>query len=184
MSTSRIHTPASIEASPAAAHPLLEAVKKQLGVVPNLFRVVANSPAALEGYLGLNGALGKGQLDAPTRERIAMAVAEINGCDYCLSAHTYLGKNVAKLDDAELAANREGGSKDATAEAAVRFATKVVRERGHVTDADVQAVKAAGYSDGQVIEIVLHVALNTLTNYVNEVAKTAIDFPVVTHRAK
>jgi uncharacterized peroxidase-related enzyme len=163
---------------------MLEAVKKQLGVVPNLFRVVANSPAALEGYLGLNGALGKGQLDARTRERIAMAVAEINGCDYCLSAHTYLGKNLAKLDDAELAANREGGSMDAMAGAAVRFATKVTRERGHVTEADVQAVKAAGYSDAQVIEIVLHVALNTLTNYVNEVAKTEIDFPVVTHRAK
>ncbi|MCY1014546.1 carboxymuconolactone decarboxylase family protein [Pyxidicoccus sp. MSG2] len=181
---SRIPTPASIEASPAAARPLLEAVKKQLGVAPNLFRVVANSPAALEGYLGLNGALGKGQLDARTRERIAMAVAEINGCDYCLSAHTYLGKNLAKLDDAELAANREGGSMDAMAAAAVRFASKVTRERGHVTDADVQAVKAAGYSDGQVIEIVLHVALNTLTNYVNEVAKTEIDFPVVQHRAK
>ena len=125
--TSRIHTPASIEESPAAAQPLLEAVKKQLGVMPNLFRMVANSPAALEGYLGLNGALGKGQLDARTRERIALAVAELNGCDYCLSAHTYLGKNLAKLDDAELAANREGGSQDATADAAVRFAGAVVR---------------------------------------------------------
>jgi uncharacterized peroxidase-related enzyme len=181
---SRIPTPASIEASPAPAQPLLEAVKKQLGVVPNLFRVVANSPAALEGYLGLNGALGKGQLDARTRERIAMAIAELNGCDYCLSAHTYLGKNLARLDDAELAANREGGSQDAMAAAAVRFAARVAHQRGHVSDADVQAVKAAGYSDGQVIEIVLHVALNTLTNYVNEVAKTEIDFPVVTHRPK
>ena len=181
---SRIHTPASIEASPVAAQPLLEAVKKQLGLVPNLFRVVGNSPAALEGYLGLNGALGKGQLDARTRERIALAVAEINGCDYCLSAHAYLGTNVAKLDAAEIAANREGGSSDVKANAALRFATKVVRERGHVSDADVQAVKDAGYNDAQVIEIVLHVALNTLTNYVNEVAKTEIDFPVVTHRAK
>lgn len=181
---SRIQTPASIEASPVAAQPLLEAVKKQLGIVPNLFRVVGNSPAALEGYLGLNGALGKGQLDARTRERIALAVAEINGCDYCLSAHAYLGTNVAKLDAAEIATNREGGSSDVKANAALRFATKVVRERGHVSDTDVQAVKDAGYNDAQVIEIVLHVALNTLTNYVNEVAKTEIDFPVVTHRAK
>ncbi len=181
---SRLHTPSSIEASPAAAQPLLEAVKKQLGVAPNLFRVVANSPAALEGYLGLNGALGKGQLDAKTRERIALAVAEINGCDYCLSAHTYLGEKVAKLDAAEMMANREGGSKDAKADAAVRFAAKVVRMRGHVDATDVQAVKDAGYGDGEVIEIVLHVALNTLTNYVNEVAKTEIDFPVVTHRAR
>ena len=84
----RLPTPASIEASPTAAQPLLNAVKKQLGVVPNLFRVVGNSPAALEGYLGLNGALGKGELEAATRERIALAVAEVNACDYCLSAHT------------------------------------------------------------------------------------------------
>ena len=181
---SRIQTPASIEESPAAAQPLLEAVKKQLGVVPNLFRVVGNSPAALEGYLGLNGALAKGTLDARTRERIALAVAEANACDYCLSAHTYLGKNLAKLDDAEMAANREGGSQDKTAEAAVRFAVAIVRERGHVSAADVHAVKGAGYTDAQIVEIILHVALNTLTNYVNEVAKTEIDFPVVTAHAR
>ena len=181
---SRIHTPASVEASPAESQPLLAAVKQQLGVVPNLFRLVGDSPAALAGYLGLNGALARGLLDARTRERIALAVAEVNGCDYCLSAHTYLGKHAAKLDDVEIAANREGGSTDVRADAAVRFAVKVVRERGHVGDADVQAVQAAGYSDGQVVEIVLHVALNTLTNYVNEVAKTAIDFPIVAHRAK
>ena len=180
---SRIPTPASIEAAPAAAQPLLEAVKKQLGVVPNLFRLVANSPAALEGYLGLNGALGKGALDARTRERIALAVAEINGCSYCLSAHTYLGKNLAKLDEAELAANRRGASNDPKADAAVRFAVKVVNNRGHVSDTDLAAVRMAGYSDAQIIEIVLHVALNTLTNYVNEVAKTDIDFPVVSTRA-
>ena len=179
----RLPTPASIEASPTAAQPLLNAVKKQLGVVPNLFRVVGNSPAALEGYLGLNGALGKGELEAATRERIALAVAEVNGCDYCLSAHTYLGKNLAKLSEAEIAANRDGMSTDSKADAAVRFAVKLVNARGHVSDADVQAVKKAGYNDAQVIEIVLHVALNTLTNYVNEVAKTEIDFPVVTAKA-
>jgi uncharacterized peroxidase-related enzyme len=181
---SRLPTPASIEASPAASQPLLEAVKKQLGVVPNLFRLVGNSPAALEGYLGLNGALAKGALEAPTPERIALAVAEVNGCDYCLSAHSYLGKNLAKLSDAEIAANRNGGSTDTKADAAVRFAVKLVNARGHVSEADVKAVKAAGYTDAQVIEIVLHVALNTLTNYVNEVAKTEIDFPVVTANAK
>ena len=176
---SRILTPASIEASPAAAQPLLAAVKQQLGVVPNLFRVVGNSPAALEGYLGLNAALAKGTLDARTRERIALAIAEINGCSYCLSAHTYLGKNVAKLDDTEILANRHGTSNDAKAAAAVRFAAKIVRERGHLGEVDVQAVKNAGYDDAQIIEIILHVALNTLTNYVNEVVKTEIDFPIV-----
>ena len=147
--------------------------------MPNLFRLVGNSPAALEGYLGLNGGLAKGALEAPTRERIALAVAEVNGCDYCLSAHSYLGKNLAKLTDVEIAANRNGGSSDSKADAAVRFAVKLVNARGHVSDADIKAVKDAGYTDGQVIEIVLHVALNTLTNYVNEVAKTEIDFPVV-----
>lgn len=176
---SRILTPATLDAAPASARPMLEAVKKQLGVVPNLFRMVANSPAALEGYLGMSGALAKGTLPAPTRERIALAVAQINGCGYCLSAHTYLGKNVAKLDDAEIVANRHGGSHDPKADAAVRFAAKVALERGHVADADVQAVRMAGYDDAQIVEIVQHVALNTWTNYINEVAKTEIDFPVV-----
>ena len=179
---SRIPTPASIDAAPAASRPLLEGVKKQLGSVPNLFRIVSTSPAALEGYLGLFGALNKGILPAPTRERIALAVAGVHGCAYCLSAHSYLGKNLAKLDDAELAANRAGTSNDPKADAAVRFAVKVVQARGHVSEANLHDVKAAGYDDAQVIEIVLHVALNTLTNYVNEVAKTDIDFPVVTAR--
>lgn len=175
----RIPTPATIESAPAPAQPLLQAVHKQLGVVPNLFRLVANSPAALEGYLSLSGALAKGQLPAPTRERIALAVAEINGCDYCLSAHSYLARNLAKLDDAEIAANRGGGSGDAKADAAVRFAAKVTRLRGHVSNEDFAAVKAAGYTDAQVIEIVQHVALNTWTNYINTVGATEIDFPLV-----
>ncbi len=179
---SRINTPASIEASPAASQGMLEAVKKQLGLVPNLFRVIANSPAALEGYLGLNGALAKGKLDAKTRERLALTVAEINRCDYCLSAHTYLGKNVAKLADAELDANRAGESSDPKAAAALRFASSVARERGHISAADLAAVKAAGYDDAEIIEIVEHVALNTLTNYINSVAATDIDFPVVKSR--
>jgi uncharacterized peroxidase-related enzyme len=180
---SRLPTPASIETSPAASQPLLQAVKKQLGMVPNLFRLVGNSPAALEGYLGLNGALAKGALEAPTRERIALAIAEINGCSYCLSAHSYLGKNLAKLSDTEIAANRDGHSADPKADAAVAFAVAVIKARGHVADADIRNVRDAGYNDAQVIEIVLHVALNTLTNYVNEVAKTEIDFPVVTAKA-
>src|SRR6266849_8161579 len=175
---SRIPTPATIEAAPVAAQPLLQAVKNQLGIVPNLFRLVSNSPAALEGYLGLSAALSKGRLPAPTRERIALAVAEENGCSYCLSAHTYLGKNLAKLDEAEISVNRKGASNDSKADAAVRFAVKLVQERGHVSEDDVHAVKAVGYDDAQVIEIVLHVALNTWTNFINAVGATDIDFPV------
>ncbi|MFT4096769.1 MAG: carboxymuconolactone decarboxylase family protein [Rhodoblastus sp.] len=176
---SRLNIPQSIDAAPAASRPLLEAVKKQIGSAPNLFRLVSNSAAALEGYLGLSGALAKGSLPAPTRERIALAVAEINGCNYCLAAHTYLGKNVAKLDEAEIAANRGGASNDPKADAAVRFAAKVTQQRGKVSDDDVRAVRLAGYDDAQIVEIVQHVALNTWTNYVNEVARTKVDFPAV-----
>lgn len=178
----RIATPSSIAAAPAASQPMLQAVEKQLGVVPNLFRMVANSPAALEGYLGMMGALAKGRLPAPTRERIALAIAEINGCNYCLSAHTYLGKNLARLDDAEMIANRHGGSSDPKAAAAVRFAARVAQSRGHVGQEDLAAVRLAGYDDGEIIEIVQHVVLNVWTNYINEVAQTEIDFPVVSAR--
>jgi uncharacterized peroxidase-related enzyme len=176
---SRLSLPATIEAAPAASRSLLQAVQAQFGVLPNTFRLVATSPAALEGFVGLFNALNKGTLPAPTRERIALAVAEVNRCAYCLAAHSYVGKNLAKLDDAEIAANRRGRSNDAKADAAVRFAAKVARERGQVSVDDINTVKAAGYDDAQVIEIVLHVALNTWTNYINEVAKTDIDFPPV-----
>lgn len=180
----RIATPAAIAAAPVAAQPLLAAVGHERGLVPNELRVVAQSPAALQGYLGLSRALDHGALDDKTRARIALAVAEANRCDYSVSAHSYLGTYVAKLDDADLAACRDGRSTDAKADAAVRFAVAVVAARGHVSDAEVRAVKAAGYGDAQVIEIVVHVALNTLSNYVNEVAQTEIDFPIVAHRAK
>lgn len=174
---SRLTIPAR-EDAPLNSQPLLDAVEKQLGVVPNLFRLVGISTAALEGYLGLNGALGR-TLDGKTRERIALAVAQANGCDYCLSAHTYLGLNLAKIDDAEIALNRAGHSGDAKADAALVFARKVLDTRGRVSDADLAAVRLAGFGEPQVIEIVASVALNVLTNYVNNVAQTDIDFPVV-----
>lgn len=180
----RIAIPATIADAPEASRPLLTAVEKQLGSVPNMFRAIATSPQALEGYLAMSGALGKGRLPAATRERIALAVAEVNGCDYCLSAHTYLGRNLAKLDDAEITANRSGASNDPKADAAVRFAAKVARERGRVSDADFAAVQAAGYTDAQIIEIVQHVALNVWTNLFNNTFQTAIDFPVVTARTQ
>ncbi|WP_420409766.1 carboxymuconolactone decarboxylase family protein [Hoeflea sp.] len=175
----RIPLPASIEDTPQSARPMLEQVKAQLGSVPNLFRLTATSPAALRGYLGLSGALSGGELDAPTRERVALAVSQLNSCQYCLAAHTYIGKNIAKLDDAEIAANRKGGSSDPRADVAVRFAVKLVETRGSVSDADLSAVKLAGFSDAEIVEIIAHVALNTLTNYLNEALGTPIDFPAV-----
>ena len=174
----RIPTPATIDAAPEASRPLLQQVTKMLGSAPNMFRLVAQSPAALEGHLGLFGALSKGSLPAATSERIALAIAEYNGCGYCLSAHTYLAGNLAKLSPEEIAANRSGRSTDAKANAAVVFARKVAELRGHVADTDLAAVRAAGYDDAQIVEIVQHVALNVWTNYLNEVARTEIDFPV------
>ena len=176
---SRIPTLPSIEAAPMAAQPMLSTIQKQMGSVPNVFRVLANSPAALEGYLGLNGAISKGTLGPKMRERIYLAIAQFNECSYCLSAHSYFAKNMAKLDDAEIAANRKGTSSDPKADAAVRFAVKVAGERGHVDDDDIKEVKAAGYTDGEIVEIVVAVATITLTDYINEVAKTEIDFPAI-----
>ncbi|MBM3496832.1 MAG: carboxymuconolactone decarboxylase family protein [Armatimonadetes bacterium] len=161
---------------------MLAAVNQQLGMVPNLMKLVGQSPAALEGYLSLNGALGKGKLNHRLRESIALTVAEFNGCDYCLSAHTYLGRNVAKLSDAEVGAARAGTSADPKTAAALQFARRVAETRGRVEDSDLAALKAAGFDEASIVEIVVNVALNVLTNYVNNVALTDIDFPEVSAR--
>ena len=174
---SRLAIPARDDV-PEASKPILDAVDKQLGTVPNMFGLIAQSPAALQGYVANNGALGK-TLDVKTRERIALAVAEVNGCDYCLSAHSYLGLNLAKISPEEIALNRMGRSGDTKADAAVRFAVKVVRERGHIAEADIEAVRDAGFSDGEIIEIIAVAAENIFTNLLNVVADTDIDFPVV-----
>lgn len=174
---SRLTIPA-LDDVPEGSKPILDAVHKQLGVVPNMFRLIATSPAALQGFTGNNGALTK-TLDLKTRERIALAVAQVNGCDYCLSAHSYLGRNLAKITPEEVALNRKGDSGDPKAAAAVRFATKAVRERGQVTGGDIQAVREAGFTDSQIVEIIAVTAENVFTNLLNVVAQTDIDFPVV-----
>ncbi len=178
---SRLSIP-TVDNAAEAAKPLLAAVQKQFGMVPNLMKVAGHSPAALEGYLALNGALGKGKLTAALRERIALAVAEYNGCDYCLSAHTYMGTNLAKLSSTEVAAARDGHSEDAGAQAALQFALRVAQSRGRVSDADIATLRLAGFDEASVIEIVAHVAINVLTNYINNVVQTPIDFPVVQAR--
>lgn len=174
---SRIPTPASIEAAPTAAQPTLNAVKARLGKAPNLYLLTATSPETLEGLLALSGSLGKGALDAATRKRIALAVANVNGCDYCNAAHGYIAKNLAKLSDEEITLNRSGRSSDAKADAAVRLAVEVAVKRGKVAETDLAEASKAGLSDAELVEIVGHVALNTLTNYINETFKTPIDFP-------
>jgi uncharacterized peroxidase-related enzyme len=161
------------------AKELFNAINAKFGVVPNMMRTMGNSPAFLEGYLNLSGALSGGTLGAKISALIALTVAEINGCNYCLSAHTYLGANLAKLDAEIMEAARLGKAKDARTNAILKFAQTLVTKRGHVSDADVTTVKSSGVTEGEVGEIVGHVALNILTNYFNNTANTQIDFPKV-----
>lgn len=166
------------EEATGRARQLLETVERKLGPVPNIMRVMANSPATLEGYLNFSGALASGKLDQKLRERIAIAVASANSCDYCLSAHTAVGK-LAGLSSEELASAQRGEAADERSAAALRFALKLVRARGWAGDDDIAALKQAGFGDGEIIEIVATVALNIFTNYFNHVAETEIDFPLV-----
>ncbi|MFZ6800501.1 carboxymuconolactone decarboxylase family protein [Undibacterium sp. Di24W] len=179
---SRLAIP-TVDNAVEASKPLLAAVQKQLGIVPNLMKLVGNSPAALEGYLSLNGALAKGSLSVQLRERIALTIAEYNACDYCLSAHDYLGRNVAKISAGEIDAARAARSEDARTEAALQFALRVAQSRGRVNDVELATLRAAGFDDAAIIEIVANVAVNVLTNYINNVALTDIDFPAVHAKA-
>jgi uncharacterized peroxidase-related enzyme len=171
-----------IETAPEKARPKLEKVKAMFGSVPNLFRIMANSPAALEGYLGLSGALAGGVFDLATRERIAIAVAEVNGCTYCLSAHTYIGRTMGKMDEGDLALAREGHAEDRRANAAVELAVAVTRGGGRVGAEAIAAAREAGLTEAAILEVFGHVALNVLTNYVNIALETEVDFPVVAAR--
>lgn len=169
------------EAAPAQSQPLLAAVQKKLGIVPNLFKTLAHSSAALQYYLAGSEALGNGALPAALREQLALTTAGVNECDYCASAHTLIGKG-AGIGAGELADNLRGRSGDAKTQAALDFATAIVRTRGRVADAQLHAVRAAGYSEAEVVEIIAHVAVNIFTNYFNHIAGTEVDFPSVDAR--
>lgn len=162
---------------------MLDGVKKGLGVLPNMFRVAAQSSSVLEALTSLFGAASKGHLDAKTREAIALTVSEIDGCDYCLSAHSFLGKG-AGLKEVDLEQAREGKANDVRLGAILAFAKTVTERRGRIGEQDLAAVRRAGLSDAEILDIVTNVALTTFTNYLNEVAKTEIDFPVVHHRPR
>lgn len=176
---SRLTIPESINDAPEPSQPLLTAVKAKLGMVPNLFRLVANNPAALKGYLALSESLTEGVLPIQLQEAIALAIAEVNRCTYCLSAHSFIAANLAKMADSEIKSNRSGLSQDPKIQAALQFAVAVSELNGRVNDQLLDTVKQAGYSDAEIIEIILHVALNTWTNSVNNVADTDVDFPLV-----
>lgn len=157
---------------------LLETVKKKMGAVPNITRALANSPAALRGYLEFSGALAEASLSARVREQIALAVAEVNGCGYCLSAHSFIGAKLG-LDATTIEDSRRSTASDPKTRAVLGLARELVLRRGELRDADLRTARDAGITDGEIAEIVGVVALNLFTNYFNHVAKTPIDFPEV-----
>lgn len=179
-------TPAFAPVDPATATgkaaALLAEVQKTLGLTPNMAKVMANSPALLKGYLALNGALSGGVLPAGVRERLAIATAEYNGCAYCLSAHTYIGANIARLDADELEQARDGHASDPHTAALLALSDAIARGHGTVDDAVLRKAREAGATDAEIGEVVGHLALNVLTNYFNILAAVDNDWPVVTPR--
>jgi len=160
---------------------LLDAVKAKFRVVPNLTKVMANSPAVLEGYISFSGALAHGALDPKLREQLAIEVADQNSCQYCLSAHTAIGKMTGlTIEELELA--RSANSTTPKTTAALQFARQLVESKGQISDAEVEAVRRAGYSDAEIAEIIAHVALNIFTNYFNNATGVEVDFPKIALR--
>lgn len=178
----RIAPLSAADASPEVTS-TFAAIKSKLGGVPNIFMTMAAAPAVLNGYLAFSDATGKGKLSAKVREQIALVIANTNGCDYCASAHQAIGK-MAGLSPEDVARALGGQGTDAKTTAALTFAKSVLADRGHVSDAALAAVRAAGWSDEEILEITANVALNVFTNYFNSVAGTDIDFPrISTNRA-
>lgn len=177
---SRLHA-IQTESATGKARQLLEAVQAKLNITPNMTRVMANSPAVLEAYLQFSGALAGGALDAKLREELALEVGEQNACQYCVSAHTAIGKMVG-LSDSEIDSARKAESVSPRNAAALRFARAVVASKGNISDSDLAAVRSAAFSDGEIAEIIAHVALNIFTNYFNTAAAVEVDFPKIALR--
>lgn len=165
------------ENAPEGSKSILNDFQQKMGKVINIFKVMANAPAALKTYLGISKALDEKTLDGATAERIGLALASVNGCEYCTAAHSYLAKGA--LSEEEIANARNGKSNDAKAQAALDFAVAVMKKAGTVSDEELEAVKKAGFSEGEVLEIVAVVTLNFFTNAINNVAHTPVDFPKV-----
>lgn len=157
---------------------LFEAIQQKLGIVPNFLRVFANSPDALQAFLGFHHIAENGELDPSTRERIALALAQQNECEYCLSAHTAIGRK-AGLNTEEINSNRAGDSQDAKAAVAVKFAKALVEHTGEVTSNELLELRNVGYSEAEIVEIITHVGLNLLTNILGKASRVDIDFPKV-----
>ncbi len=162
---------------------LLARIHQAFGATPNMFKAVSNSPAALESMWGSFGALGGGKLGAKLGEHIAVAIADRNDCEYCLAAHTVLGRQAGASAE-EMGAAQAGQSSDPKTAAALRFALAVVNNRAKIDDGQVEELRAVGFGDEEIMEIMAHVALNLFTNYVNVAFKVPLDFPAVKLRAK
>ncbi|HEY4337154.1 MAG TPA: carboxymuconolactone decarboxylase family protein [Puia sp.] len=167
------------ESATGKAKDLFTAVQGKLGSVPNMFRTMGNSPAVLEGYLSFNAAMAGGTLGAKLGELIALTIANANGCEYCNAAHSFIGEKMVRIDTGSLADAREGHSDDPRIAAALEFARTLVEKKGQVSDADVNKLRGAGYTDGGIAEVIAHVALNVFTNYFNTAARVVVDFPRV-----
>lgn len=172
----------SVETAASTSKELLSSIGKSLGMVPNMAGAMANSPAVLASWVQFNTALAGGDLPAPTRERIALLSAETNGCAYCLSAHAALGR-MAGLSPEEIESARDGVASDPAAAAALVFAQRLLETRGGVDPSDINRIREAGFTDGQITEIVGAVALNLFTNIFNRAFDVEIDFPHVEPRA-
>ncbi|HTL18162.1 MAG TPA: carboxymuconolactone decarboxylase family protein, partial [Patescibacteria group bacterium] len=165
-------------AATGKAKTLLDAVQSRFGMTPNSMRTMASSPAVLDAFLNLSGALAGGMLDAKAREQIALAVAEVNGCGYCLSAHAAVGKLVG-LDDDMISQARRVKAANTKTGALLSLAQAITLQRGEISDETFRTARRAGLTDGEIAEVVANVALNIFTNYFNLVARTEIDFPFV-----
>lgn len=165
-------------AAPAASAAILMQIQSAFGLVPNMFKALANSPAALASMWGSFGALGRGRIGTKLGEQIAVAVADRNHCTYCLAAHTMLGQK-AGATSAEMADAQRGCSTDPRTAAALAFAVKVVENRAAIEATDVAELRALGFDDEAIVEILAHVALNLFTNYVNVALDVPVDFPAV-----
>lgn len=177
----RITQVADRDATPETAS-LFEAIKKKIGMVPNLYRVAGNQPAALAGLLGLNEALAGGGFDARTREAIALTVAGANACDYCASAHAAISSGL-KVPPATIEDHLAGQSDDPRTGAILGLAVAIVETSGKVSDGDIAKARSAGLTEADIVETVANVVANIFTNYLNHVAETDIDFPARRARA-
>lgn len=170
--------PIDLTTAPAGTKATLDAVKAKIGMIPNLHSTLAHAPAALNGYLALGEALANGQLTPRQREIVALAAGQANQCQYCVSAHTLIGKG-AGLSPAAIRDARDGKASDAQDNAVATLVGRLIDTRGAVSDSDLSTARQAGLDDGRILEVVVHVAMNVLTNFTNNVAQTTIDFPLV-----